>query len=171
MATIPEILLIEDDADDRELFAAALQASGVRATLTCAGDAAEAVLRLNRMGRFAETPLPSLVVLDLGLPGLQGGTLLQVIRNAYGPRSIPVVVLTGSYRSADRTECESWGISDYLIKPNSYPDQVRLVSSLRRWLTPNPDTTPARFQQPPPQPGTGIHAMVRPQPPTGREQR
>jgi DNA-binding response OmpR family regulator len=93
------------------------------------------------LGPYADTALPSLVVLDLGLPGLQGTTLLQVIRNAYGPRTIPVVVLTGSYRTADRTECELWGISDYLIKPYAYVDQVRLVASLQRWLIkPETDT-------------------------------
>lgn len=148
-----EILLIEDNQDDRDLFMAAVHASGLNARVTFANDAAQAVLRLNRMGVFTETPLPNLVVLDLGLPGLQGKTLLQVIRNAYGPRTIPVVVLTGSYRTADRTECESWGISDYLIKPQSYVEHIRVIASLRRWLNSSP--------QPPQDPQTGSHPLFR----------
>lgn len=162
MERTPEILLIEDNADDRELFAAALMASGIDASVTFAGDAAQAVLRLNRIGMYATTPLPALVVLDLGLPGLQGATLLQVIRNAYGPRSIPVVVLTGSYRTSDRIECESWGISDYLIKPNSYVDQIRLVASLRHWLV----SPPGRISSDQ-QPLTGSHLFARQSPKIG----
>jgi two-component system, response regulator len=158
MAPAPEILLIEDNADDRDLFAAALRASGISATVTFAQDAAQAVMRLNRIGIYAETPLPALVVLDLGLPGLQGTTLLQVIRNAYGPRSIPVVVLTGSYRIADRTACEAWGISEYLIKPNSYAGQIRLVSSLRRWLQPAAEAAGSPGRQ---QPGAGSRTFAR----------
>lgn len=145
MTPVPEILLIEDDVDDHDLFAVALRTSGINALLTWVTNAADAILRLNRMGAFSAIPLPALVVLDLGLPGLQGGTLLQVIRNAYGPRLIPVVVLTNSYRAIDRTECEQWGISDYLIKPVAYADQVRLVASLQRWLVPQestPETNP-----------------------------
>jgi len=147
-----EILLIEDNQDDRDLFMAAILTSGIDTRVTFASDAAQAVLRLNRMGEFAATPLPTLVVLDLGLPGLNGKTLLQVIRNAYGPRTIPVVVLTGSYRIADRTECESWGISDYLIKPQSYIEHIRVVASLKRWL----DAPP-----PPKDPPTGTHSLFR----------
>lgn len=163
MDSTPEILLIEDNADDRDLFASALLASGLDARVTFAGDAAQAVLRLNRMGEFAQTPLPTLVVLDLGLPGLQGKTLLQVIRNAYGPRTIPVVILTGSYRSVDRTECEAWGICEYFIKPRTYLEQIRLVASLRRWLIPTTDRhTPST------EPTSGSHPLFRASP-TGRK--
>jgi CheY-like chemotaxis protein len=141
----PEIFLIEDNQDDRELFTMALAASGLEARLTYAENAAEAVMRLNRIGEFAQVPLPSLVILDLGLPGLQGKTLLQVIRNAYGPRTIPVVVLTGSVSAVDRAECEIWGISEYMVKPRTYVEQIRLVASLQRFLSHNrvdPDATP-----------------------------
>lgn len=161
MDTTPEILLIEDNLDDRELFAAALQASGLNARATFAGDAAQAVLRLNRMGEFADTPLPALVVLDLGLPGLQGKSLLQVIRNAYGPRAIPVVVLTGSYRTSDRTECEALGIVDYLIKPRTYVEQIRLVASLRRWLAPTTEQVTPQLEPP-----SGTHLLFRSSPST-----
>ena len=77
-----EILLIEDDPDDRFIFERAVKASGIPATVTWAGTAAEAVARLNRIGAHAGASLPRLIVMDLGLPGITGKTLLQVIRNA-----------------------------------------------------------------------------------------
>ena len=135
MADLPEILLVEDRADDRDLFRLALAESGLRARLTCAADAPDAVLRLNRLGRFADMGLPALIVLDLGLPGLKGQTLLQVIRNAYGPRHIPVVVLTGSKRQEDQDACDAWGISDYAIKPQEHADLVAFIASLGRFLS------------------------------------
>ena len=157
MKRSPEILLIEDGKDDRELFDLAVKASGLEATVTHAVNAAEAVARLNRVGAYAGLPLPALIVLDLGLPGLNGKVLLQVIRNAYSPRSVPVVVLTGSVNAADRTECHSWGISDYLIKPTAFGKMVHLTSSLARSLAAAPadETTPRSPSQTLPDTGEG----------------
>ncbi len=130
----PEILIIEDRKDDRDLFTAAVFASGLHATVTHASDATEAVVRLNRLGGYAGKPLPALVVLDLGLPGLKGKTLLQVIRTAYGPREVPLVVLTGSRRPDDKTICASWGIDEFMVKPQDFAELVRWVRSLERFL-------------------------------------
>jgi CheY-like chemotaxis protein len=125
-----EILLIDDSADDRQLFIAALRATGMEAVVTEASDAVEAVIRLNAGGREGQRRLPALVVLDLGLGGLQGATLLQVMRNAYTPRELPVIVLTGSTNPADRELCEAWGIIDYISKPHTQQQLRTLVLSL-----------------------------------------
>ncbi|MBA3937907.1 MAG: response regulator [Planctomycetes bacterium] len=131
---IPEILMIEDRVDDRELFSAAVAASGLRATVVHAVDASQAVMRVNRLGRFANLPQPALIVLDLGLPGLQGQALLEAIRKAYGLREVPVVVLTGSQLESDRAACRSWGVSDYLVKQESFEKLVEWVRTLARFL-------------------------------------
>jgi CheY-like chemotaxis protein len=130
----PEILLVEDNADDRALFARAVAASGLAVHVTYASRAPEAVMRLNRLGIFEGTPLPALIILDLGLPGLQGQILLQVIRNAYGPRAVPVIVLTGSLREQDKADCEHWGISDYVVKPGSLYGLTQFVAGLSRFF-------------------------------------
>ena len=134
MADLPEILLVEDSKDDRDLFRMALAESGLLARLTCAADAPDAVFRLNRLGPFANTNLPDLIVMDLGLPGLRGQTLLQVIRNVYGPRHIPVVVLTGSRSDEDEQACDAWGISDYTVKPQDPTSLASYIASLGRFL-------------------------------------
>jgi len=130
MSSTPELFLIEDNPDDRDLFSRAVKLSGLNLRVTCAKDAPEAVLRLNRIGKFAGTSLPDLIILDLSLPGLQGKTLLQVIRSAYNSRSVPVVILTGSAREHDKAECESMGISEYALKPESLFELTQFVSSL-----------------------------------------
>jgi CheY-like chemotaxis protein len=134
MPLLPEILLVEDSPDDRALFARAVLESRLPVQVTYATGAAEAVLRLNRLRQYAGMPLPSLVVLDLSLPGLHGATLLQVIRNAFGPRHLPIVVLTGSFSEEDRVTCERWGISGYYVKPNTHFGLVRVVATFGRYL-------------------------------------
>jgi len=141
MSSAPELFLIEDNADDRDLFSRAVALSKLDLRVTFAKDAPEAVLRLNRIGKFAGTSLPNLIILDLALPGLQGKTLLQVIRSAYNSRSVPVVILTGSARERDKAECESLGISEYALKPESLFELTQFVSSLVRFFPDGSSTT------------------------------
>jgi CheY-like chemotaxis protein len=132
--TLPEILLIEDSNDDRELFTAAVERSGLQARVVHAEDAAHAVLRLNRRGRYEGVPLPALIVLDLNLPGFNGRALIHVIRRAYGAREIPIVVLTGSRRPEDHALCKEWGANEFLAKSEDPSGLLELVRSLGRYL-------------------------------------
>ncbi|MBA3936425.1 MAG: response regulator [Planctomycetes bacterium] len=141
MPPLPEILLVEDRKDDRDLFASAVAASGLRVKVETATEATEVVVRLNRIGRYADAALPALIVLDLRLPGLNGQALLQVIRTAYRSRKVPVVILTGSQSPEDRATCEQLGISDYMVKPQSFSELQEFVASLRRFL-PGEEPTP-----------------------------
>ncbi|MBA3937131.1 MAG: response regulator [Planctomycetes bacterium] len=133
---LPVILLVEDRLDDRTMFADALAASRLQASLVTAASATEAVHYLSNQ-RDPAVPgarLPSLIVLDLGLPGISGASFLRIIRAAYSPRDIPIAVLTGSQRNEDQATCESWGISDFLVKPTDRADLVRWIRSLWRFL-------------------------------------
>jgi CheY-like chemotaxis protein len=134
MPPIPEILLVEDNKGDQDLFLGAVAASGLRVTVVIASEASEAVVRLNRIGRYQDAVLPALIVLDLHLPGLNGQTLLQVIRTAYRSRKVPVVVFTASQSPADRLACEKLGISDFAIKPETIQELREFVLSLQRFL-------------------------------------
>ena len=134
MDALPEILLIEDNKDDRDLFELALKSSGLRAVVAHAGGVAEVVKRLQRQGAHLQRQYPVVVVLDLDLPDLDGITLLRYVRRDILPVHIPVVVLTGSQRERDRAVCEAMGVEDYLVKPTVYADLVSFVSSLQRYL-------------------------------------
>jgi CheY-like chemotaxis protein len=134
LASIPEILLLEDSRNDRDLFALALANSGVRALLRHAGDVADAVRQLTRVGAYTHRKLPAVVVLDLALPKLDGIALLRLIRRDIIPNHIPVVVLTGSLRESDRAMCESLGVDDFQIKPVQFADLVAFAASLSRFL-------------------------------------
>ena len=134
MAGIPEILLLEDSRNDRDLFALALVNSGVRAILRHATDVADAVRQLTGVGNYAHCKLPAVVVLDLALPDLDGIALLRMIRRDIIPNHIPVVVLTGSMRESDRAVCEALGVDEFQVKPVLFADLVAFAGSLRRFL-------------------------------------
>ena len=134
-----EILLVEDSDDDRELFKLAFLRSGVHAELTYAADAAGAIIRLNRMGAYQDRPLPDLIVLDLGLPGLRGSTLLDVIRHSLVSKRVAVVVLTGSESESDRIRCEELGIKAFVNKPKTFTALVNFIRTATRYFpTPAP---------------------------------
>lgn len=134
MKPIPDILLVEDNKDDRDLFELALRQSELLATVSCAADFGEALKRLNRQGPFEGRPLPVVVILDLSLPDLNGIALLRYIRSSMLTVRIPVLVLTGSLNAKDRASCESLQIDDYLVKPAIFSDLVAFVASLHRYL-------------------------------------
>jgi CheY-like chemotaxis protein len=142
ISRIPEILLIEDSKDDRDLFAMALSSSGVHATLSTLFSVTEAVLRIKRLGAHAGSPLPALIVLDLAQPDGDGIALIQLIQRTLIADPVPLVVLTGSQLESHRTRCLELGIAGFHLKPTAFAELVGLVKELSRFL-PRQDVPPA----------------------------
>src|SRR5690348_14595642 len=118
-----QVLLVEDDPRMPEVLAALLHDD--RVTLLSAKDATEA-LRLVR-----ERPL-DLILLDLGLPGMNGFDLLRELKESPETQSIPVIVLTAWNSTKDKLRGFELGAVDYLTKPfESAELRARLCSALR----------------------------------------
>lgn len=118
---MPRIVLIEDDVEIRRLAAAALADQGH--DVESAGRALEGL-------ELAVKGAPDLVVLDLGLPDMDGTELLRMIRAV---SQVPVIVITA--RGADETVVATLdaGADDYLVKPFSMPQlEARVRAVLRR---------------------------------------
>ena len=99
-----EILLVEDNPDDVELTRIAFTQAKIANKLVVARDGAEALDYLFARGAHADrdpTQLPSIVLLDLNLPKVDGREVLQAIREDPRTRSLPVVVLTTSAEPFD----------------------------------------------------------------------
>jgi chemotaxis family two-component system response regulator Rcp1 len=137
------LLHIDDDPDDRELFARAFAQGGTPGSLHQVASVAEALLFLNRLGPHQQAPRPSLIVLDLGLPGVDGRGFLQALRANTRFRQIPVIVLTGSQRYDDIERCRDLQVEDYVIKPATSQELQEFLVSLRRWLTAADGAIPA----------------------------
>jgi CheY-like chemotaxis protein len=119
--TVDKVLLIvEDSPEDLEATLRALRAAGREPLIAHCSDGDEALDYLHRRGRFldpAAAPRPSLVLLDLNLPGTDGRDVLREIRSSPALHSIPVVVFTTSAHTRDAEICQQAGASAYVQKP------------------------------------------------------
>jgi two-component system response regulator PhoP len=115
------LLLIEDDAALRLSLARRLEADGYR--VDQAGDGED--------GLFQATEYPvDLAIVDLGLPKLNGLTVVQRLR-ADG-RSLPILILTARGSWQDKVTGLEAGADDYLVKPFDYPELAARVKALLR---------------------------------------
>lgn len=107
------ILLVEDNEDDRFLTIRTLRKQPIEVNISIAKNGDEAL----KMLMAAENDLPDLVLLDLQLPKIGGTTLLAKIREKYDNNRLPILILTSSDNQADINICLQLGISGYLSKP------------------------------------------------------
>ena len=122
------ILLIEDDGAVRDAVHSALEAVGWQVIDATSGEQA-----LDLFDRSAV----DLVVLDLGLPGVQG---LEVLRQLRARSEVPVLVMTAAGGLADRVTGLEVGADDYVVKPFEMAELERRIRAvLRRTTGPRPD--------------------------------
>lgn len=124
------ILIAEDDADIRDFLAVVLTGAGHE--VTAVADGAEVLTRL------AFEP-PSLVLIDLHMPGLSGLDALKQIRTVPAWGKVPVVFLTASGATEDMVRARTLGAQGYLVKPIRSADllaKLKIVLEDRRlvWL-------------------------------------
>lgn len=123
-------LLVEDNYNDILLIRRAFRKAKVQIPLTIVSDGDEAILYLQRQGKYADAerfPMPALILLDLKLPRRSGLEVLSWIGQQPSLRRLLVVVLTSSQESIDLDRAYDLGANSYLVKPIDFQDFVRLV--------------------------------------------
>jgi CheY-like chemotaxis protein len=139
--THKEILLVEDNPDDVELTRIAFVEAKVANHLVVVSDGAEALDYLFARGQYADRnpdDLPSIVLLDLNLPKVDGREVLQAIRANEKTRSLPVVVLTTSTEPFDVEASYALGVNSYIRKPVDFEQFVWAVKQVGMyWLVLN----------------------------------
>ncbi|AJK48827.1 response regulator receiver protein [Burkholderia plantarii] len=113
------ILLVEDSPLDAELTETALWSIGMHNPLVTVGDGEAALDYLLRRGAWSERAPgnPDFVLLDQGLPKLDGFAVLAAIRAEPALDSLPVIMLTGSTSEHDLNRCFELGADAYIVKP------------------------------------------------------
>lgn len=89
-----QILVVEDSDADAILLREAFEMIDESVGLTFVPDGETAMDILNREEEYADVPLPDIVILDLGLPGMAGEEVLERVKTSQHLRRIPVIVLT-----------------------------------------------------------------------------
>lgn len=135
------ILLVEDNPDDVELTRIAFVEAKLANRLVVASDGVEALDYLFARGTHAARDpddLPSIVLLDLNLPKVDGREVLQAIRASERTRSLPVVVLTTSAEPFDVEASYALGVNSYIQKPVDFEQFVWAVKQVGLyWLVLN----------------------------------
>jgi CheY-like chemotaxis protein len=128
------ILLVEDNPNDVEMTVRALKAGPVRLTnhLTIARDGQEALDILFGHGD-GEVSKPSLILLDLNLPKVDGREVLEKIKADRKLKRIPVVVLTVSSREEDIAHCYDLGVNTFVTKPVRFEDFIQVVTTIKQY--------------------------------------
>jgi len=120
-----KILVIEDEPDIARAVVALLERAGYQVMLSADGHAG---LRMLHSAR------PDLVILDIGLPGMDGWNVLERIRDL---TTVPIIMVTARTQEGDKVRGLQAGADDYLTKPFSNRELVaRVEAHLRRATTP-----------------------------------
>lgn len=126
-STLIEILLVEDNPGDVDLILEVLEQSKIRNRVFIAEDGEEAMDILHKRGKFADSPRPDLILLDLNLPRKDGREVLQEIKADSGLRRIPVVVLTTSKAEEDILKSYDLHANSYITKPVDIDQFIKVI--------------------------------------------
>ncbi len=119
------ILVVEDEPDTADLVKLILQEKGYQVVHAADGQDA--------LDKIASMPPPSLVLLDIQLPLVDGITILEMIRATPDWQDVPVVLLTAVVDPLCIRQAVSIKVQDYVLKPFTRDDLLR---SVERTLTP-----------------------------------
>ncbi len=145
MAERKLILLVEDDPDDIELTLRAFRKHSAGVEVVVVHDGLEALDYLRCTGAHAgrdPSVQPRLVLLDLGLPVLDGLDVLRRIRADERIRCLPVVILTSSNEGSDKVAGYALGANSYVHKPVDFRQFSEVVEHVVQYWT--------RVNEPPP---------------------
>jgi CheY-like chemotaxis protein len=127
----PPILFADDDENDTLFFRLAFETASIPNQLIAFANGQEVIDYLSN----PRHPLPSLLVLDLKMPRVDGFDVLGWLQSRSKTPRFPVVVLSASQQELDINRALALGAADYKVKPIDYQHLVALVAELGdRWL-------------------------------------
>ena len=127
------ILLVEDNPDDVELTLRAFKKNHIMNSLQVVTDGAEALEYLFGTGKYAgrdTSRQPTVILLDLKLPKVDGLEVLKAIRADERTKLLPVVVLTSSKEEMDIMNVYASGANSYIRKPVEFEKFIEAVGQL-----------------------------------------
>ncbi|MCC5638406.1 response regulator [Nostoc sp. CHAB 5844] len=132
------LLVIEDSDEDFEAFCRIIQRQAVINPIFRCTDGDEALDFLYHTGLYEDiqaAPRPSIILLDLNLPGTDGREVIKQIKQDHSLRTIPVIVLTTSSNPKDIEICYRYCVNSYILKPIDINQLVQTIQSfITYWL-------------------------------------
>jgi CheY-like chemotaxis protein len=139
MSSPMPILLVEDNEADAELALRAFRRRKISNPVYVVRDGEEALDYVERRGAFAENaPVPSVILLDLRIPKVDGLEVLRHLKQHPIYRNIPVVVLTTSAEDRDVRRSYELGAASYIVKPVEFEKFQEVVERIDLyWMVTN----------------------------------
>lgn len=138
MDKLLHILLVEDNKMDIALTLDAFREARLANKIQVAKNGEEAIAYLTGEGKYSDRktyPLPSIILLDLKMPGIGGLEVLKIVKNTDEIKRIPIIILTSSKEDGDRAMSYDLGANSYLVKPLSFEGFLDVVSKvLDYWI-------------------------------------
>jgi two-component system, cell cycle response regulator DivK len=119
---MPNILVVEDDEMNRDMLARHLKWDGYQ--IVTAANGVQAIA-------LAHSEAIDLILMDMGLPILDGWQATQRLKRAPATQAIPIIALTAYALTEDRAKCIQAGCDDYETKPIDFP---RLLAKMQHYL-------------------------------------
>jgi CheY-like chemotaxis protein len=134
----PLILVVEDSADHVFLLPMACEKAGVKNPIRAVAGGHRAISYLEGSGPYSDWekfPLPSIILLDLKMPGMDGFAVLRWIRQQPDLRRLRVVILSSSDLIEDVDKAYELGANSFLLKPMGFDKLVKMLQVFRDyWL-------------------------------------
>jgi CheY-like chemotaxis protein len=128
-----KILLVEDNFEHLKLTKYILKDNNVPGDVFVVRDGQEAIdflFRKNKFSDSASSPTPSVVLLDLNLPRVDGKEVLRMIKSDRRLKSIPVIVVSSSDREEDVQYASQMGAAAYITKSGGFEQLSKALSSI-----------------------------------------
>lgn len=132
MKELRPILLAEDNPKDVELTLEALDQHNLANKVVTVKDGIEVLEFLRYEGRFKlrNRENPSVLLLDIKMPRMDGIELLQVIRNDQELKFLPVVMLTSSREESDLIRSYELGANAFVVKPVDFQNFIEVIKQI-----------------------------------------
>jgi two-component system response regulator len=127
------ILMAEDDPEDQMLVKEAFEEARLGNDFQVVSNGEELLDCLKRIGRYADSARPDLILLDLNMPRKDGRQALAEIKSDPDLKRIPVVVLTTSNADEDIVRSYDLGVSSYIQKPVTFEKLVDVVRTFGKY--------------------------------------
>lgn len=128
MNNLPYILSVEDDEDDQMLLETVLAEDGFGAKLEFVGNGVELMKKLAGMEQY-----PSLILLDLNMPKMDGREALKKLKENPAYAQIPVIIFSTTKNEREIKLCYELGASSYLVKPSTYNGFLEAIDSIKKF--------------------------------------
>lgn len=125
-----EILIADDDSEDRMLIIDALLENNITNKVQSVNNGEELLQYLKNQGSYSDKekhPLPGIIFLDLNMPKMDGREALKEIKGDKNLCSIPLIIFTTSMDNRDINLSYKFGANSFISKPVTYSSMVNLM--------------------------------------------